>query len=68
MAATAPLDAVPRTELMGYLLTSGAHVENVDLTVFTAVDPNLIKGVLHASADELTEVLDARSSDDFIYL
>ena len=68
VAATAPLDAVPRTELVGYLLTSGAHVENADLAVLTAADPNLTKGFLHASADELTEALDAQPSDDSIYL
>lgn len=66
--ATTALDAVPRAELVGYLLTSGAHVENSDLAVLTAGHPNLTKGFLHASADELTEALDAQPSDDSTYL
>lgn len=60
----ATLDAVPQTELVGYLLTSGATVENADLAVLTAASPDLTKGFLHASADELTEALDAQPSED----
>ena len=67
-AATASLDAVPRTELANYLLTSGARVENSDLAVLTAANPAIAKGFLHASADELNDALDAQPSDDSTYL
>ena len=66
--AAASLDAVPRTELVGYLLTSGARVEQTDLAVFTAADPGLANGFLHASDEELTEALDAQPSDELSYL
>jgi hypothetical protein len=68
VAATASLDAVPRTELVGYLLTSGARVENSDLAVLTAANPNITTGFLRASDEELTEALDAQPSDDLTYL
>ena len=67
-SSTASLDAVPHTELVGYLLTSGARVENSDLAVLTAADPGLTKGFLHASEDELIEALDAQPSDETTYL
>ena len=67
-AATASLDAVPRTELVGYLLTSGAPVENTDLAVLTAAHPGIAKGFLQASAEELTDALDAQPSDESTYL
>ncbi len=67
-AATASLDAVPRTELVGYLLSSGARVENSDLAVLTAANPGITKGFLHASDEELTDALDAQPSDDLTYL
>ena len=67
-AATASLDAVPRTELVGYLLTSGTRVENTDLAVLTAANPAIAKGFLHASAAELDAALDAQPSDDSAYL
>ncbi|HEX8330586.1 MAG TPA: hypothetical protein VF629_23855 [Hymenobacter sp.] len=67
-AATASLDAVPRTELVGYLLTSGARVETTDLAVLTAANPGLANGFLQATEDELTEALDAQPSEDLTYL
>ncbi|MBH8557860.1 hypothetical protein [Hymenobacter negativus] len=67
-AATASLDAVPRTELVGYLLTSGARVENSDLAVLTAAHPAITKGFLHASEEELNDALDAQPSDESTYL
>jgi len=67
-ATRAPLDAVPRTELVGYLLTSGARVENSDLAVLTAAHPNITKGFLQASDEELTDALDAQPSEDLTYL
>ena len=68
VAATASLDAVPRTELVGYLLTSGARVENSDLAVLTAAHPAITKGFLHASEEELNDALDAQPSDESTYL
>ena len=68
--ATAPvaaLDAVPRTELVGYLLTSGARVENTDLAVLTAAHPGIAKGFLRVSKDELNDVLDAQPSENATY-
>jgi len=67
-AGTASLDAVPRTELVGYLLTSGARVESADLAVLTAANPGVAKGFWHASEDELTDALDAQPSEDATYL
>ncbi|WP_046243411.1 hypothetical protein [Hymenobacter terrenus] len=66
--AAATLDAVPRTELVGYLLTSGARVENADLAVLTAARPGITKGFLCASADEVADALDAQPSEDLTYL
>ncbi|MBD2722008.1 hypothetical protein [Hymenobacter armeniacus] len=66
--AVASLDAVPRTELVGYLLTSGARVENSDLAVLTAAHPNITKGFLHASEEELVQALDDQPSEDPTYL
>ena len=66
--ATASLDAVPRTELVGYLLTSEARVETSDLATLTAADPSLTNSFLHASDDELTDALDAQPADDLTYL
>ena len=68
--ATASLDAVPRTELVGYLLTSEARVETADLAALTATNPNpnLTSGFLYASDEELTDALDAQPSDDPTYL
>lgn len=67
-AATTALDAVPRTELVGYLLTSDAHVETSDLAALTATNPNIGKGFLHASAEELNAALDAQPADEASYL
>lgn len=67
-AVIASLDAVPRTELVGYLLTSGARVETTDLAALTAAHPNVTKGFWHASQAELTEALDAQPADDATYL
>jgi hypothetical protein len=67
-APTAALDAVPRTELVGYLLTSGASVESTDLAVLTAAHPSIAKGFLHVSEDELNDALDAQPSEDATYL
>ena len=68
VAANTSLDAVPRTELVGYLLTSEARVETSDLATLSAADPNLTKGFLHASDEELDDALDAQPSDDLTYL
>ena len=67
-AATASLDAVPRTELVGYLLTSGARIESSDLSVLAAAHPGITKGFLHASEEELNDALDAQPTEDLTYL
>ena len=68
LAASASLDAVPHTELVGYLLTSGAQVESADMAVLMAAHPNITKGFLQATEEELTDVLDAQPSEDLMYL
>ena len=67
-ASTAALDAVPRTELVGYLLTSGAHVENTDLAVLAAANPGLATGFMQATEAELTDALDDQPSEELLYL
>jgi hypothetical protein len=66
--ATASLDAVPRTELVGYLLTSGARVETTDLAVLASATPGLAKGFLEVTDAELRDALDAQPSEDPTYL
>jgi hypothetical protein len=53
---------------VGYLLTSGARVENTDLAVLTAAHPGITKGFLRISEDELNDAIDAQPSDDATYL
>jgi hypothetical protein len=65
---TAALDAVPRTELANYLLTSGARVETSDLATLTAAHPNIANSFLRVSAEELDDALDAQPTDDPTYL
>ena len=67
-ATTASLDAVPRTELVGYLLTSGARVETTDLAALTAAHPDVTKGFWRASEAELTDAFDDQPADDATYL
>lgn len=65
---TAALDAVPRTELANYLLTSGVRVETSDLATLTAAHPNIAKVFLRVSDEELAQALDAQPSNDTTYL
>ena len=67
-AGTAALDAVPRTELANYLLTSGNRVETTDLATLAAAHPNLSKGFLRVSEEELSDALDAQPTDNSTYL
>ena len=67
-AGTAALDAVPRTELANYLLTSGTRVETSDLATLAAAHPNMANGFLRVSDEELSEALDAQPTDDPTYL
>ena len=67
-SGTAALDAVPRTELANYLLTSGAHVETSDLATLTAAHPDIAKGFLRVSDEELNDSLDAQPTADSTYL
>jgi hypothetical protein len=66
-AATASLDTVPETQLVGYLLHSGARVESVDLAVLAEATPELPSTFLHASDEELTDALDAQPTDESAY-
>ena len=63
-AAGVALDAVPRAELVGYLLTSGATVETVDLAGLAAARPGVSAAFLRASATEVAEAMDAQPSED----
>ncbi|GAA4365727.1 hypothetical protein GCM10023185_36280 [Hymenobacter saemangeumensis] len=65
--AAVSLDAVPKTELVSYLLTSGARVESTDLALLAAAHPEMAQGFLHASDDELSEVLADQPSEDAVY-
>ena len=67
-AGTAALDAVPRTELANYLLTSGTRVETTDLATLAAAHPNIANGFLRVSDEELNDALDAQPTDDASYL
>ena len=64
ITGTASLDAVSRTELVGYLLTSGAPVENADLVALTVADPGLSNAFLHSSPAELDAMLDSQPTDE----
>jgi hypothetical protein len=66
-APVASLDAVPETQLVNYLLNSGARVENTDLAVLAAAHPELPGSFLQASDEELTEALDAQPADESVY-
>lgn len=66
-AAVASLDAVPETQLVNYLLNSGARVESTDLAVLAAAHPELPGTFLHASEEELTDALDAQPADESVY-
>jgi hypothetical protein len=68
VASATALDAVPQTELVGYLLTSGARVESADLAALADAHPSIAKGFLEATDAELTEALDAQPSDETMYL
>lgn len=68
LATSDSLDSVPRTELVGYLLTSGDRVETSDLAVLTAAHPNITRGFMQATEEELTDALDAQPSEDLTYL
>jgi hypothetical protein len=64
---TASLDAVPETQLINYLLHSGARVESTDLAVLAEAAPELPGTFLHASDEELTDALDAQPADESAY-
>jgi len=66
-AAVTSLDAVPETQLVNYLLNSGARVENTDLAVLAAAHPELPGSFLQASDEELTDALDAQPADESVY-
>jgi hypothetical protein len=66
-SANTSLDAVPQAQLVGYLLNSGARVENVDLAVLAAAQPDLPGTFMHASEAELADALDAQPADESTY-
>ncbi|HEX8655981.1 MAG TPA: hypothetical protein VF690_00515 [Hymenobacter sp.] len=67
-APTAALDAVPRTELVGYLLGSEANVQATDLAELLATQPHLAEGSWRASDAEIQNTLDAQPTDDTVLL
>ena len=66
--ATAALDAVPRTQLVSYLLEAPGRVETTDLAALTAAAPGLAQSFLHTSPAELTAALDDYDPADPTYL
>jgi len=67
-APLAALDAVPPTELVGYLLSSEANVQAIDLAELLAAQPNLAEGSWRASDAEIQDALDAQPADDSFLL
>ncbi len=65
--AAVALDAVPQAELTAYLLTSGVRVENSDLAVLTAANPNLPQTFLHTSTAEVNDLLEEQPADEAAY-
>ncbi|MBO0358133.1 hypothetical protein J0X19_09275 [Hymenobacter sp. BT186] len=65
-AATAPdtLAAVPRHEMVEYLLASEQRLSLTDLAELPAVERILPETYLQASPDEVQEVLDAQPTED----
>jgi hypothetical protein len=67
-APLAALDAVPPTELVGYLLGSEANVQATDLAELLAAQPHLAEGSWRASDAEIQNALDAQPTDDTVLL
>ena len=67
-AALASLDTVPRTELVGYLLTSEANVQATDIAELLATPSNLSDGILRASETEIRDALDTQPSEESFLL
>ena len=63
-AASARLAAVPRTEMVDYLLASELPVTLTDLAELPVTEQALPETYLHVSPDELQEVLDAQPTED----
>ncbi|UOQ64679.1 hypothetical protein [Hymenobacter volaticus] len=61
------LAAVPRTEMVEYLLVSELPVTLTDLAELPVTEQTLPETSLHVSPDELQEVLDTQPTED-IYL
>ncbi|WP_375417782.1 hypothetical protein [uncultured Hymenobacter sp.] len=64
IASIASLDAVPQTELVGYLLGPEARVEPTDLTELAAAYPDVNSSILHASDAEILDALDAQPAEE----
>lgn len=65
---TTSLDTVSRLELVEYLLSSEARVEQTDLTELTAAHADLTSGGIRASDAEITDVLDTQPTDESVIL
>ena len=63
-ASVATLEAVPRAEMMQYLLASDSRVTLTDLAELPATDHTLTDSFLQASPAELQEALDSQPTDD----
>ena len=61
------LAAVPRTEMVEYLLASDQRVTLSDLAELSSAPSDLSDPYLQASADELQDALDGQPSDDLYY-
>ena len=63
----ASLNAVPKHELVSYLLESGAAVEASDLAALAAAHPAATQDFMRPSAAEIDELLDAQPSEETQY-
>ncbi|TGE23978.1 hypothetical protein E5K00_01825 [Hymenobacter aquaticus] len=63
-APVAALEAVPRTEMVQYLLASDSRVTLTDLAELSATDRTLTESFLQASPGELQDALDAQPTDE----
>ncbi|TGE28204.1 hypothetical protein [Hymenobacter metallicola] len=62
--SVAALEAVPRTEMVQYLLATDSRVSLTDLAELPAADHTLTDSFLQASPDELQDALDAQPTDE----
>ena len=63
-AASALLDAVPREQLVNYLLSGDTHIDMLDLAELPQQPQHLTRQYLRPSAGELDDALDAQPAAD----